>query len=71
MNKTDDVMKLVSPGAVLAQIATSIPADCREHLIIIGSLAVGYSTSDTALTAIPGRRNEGACVRFISMYSGF
>jgi len=42
MNKTDDVMKLVSPGAVLAQIATAIPPDCRENLIIIGSLAVGY-----------------------------
>jgi hypothetical protein len=42
MNKTEDVMKLVSPGAVLAQIAASIPADCGENLIIIGSLAVGY-----------------------------
>jgi len=42
MNKTDDVMKLVSPGAVLAQIAAAIPTDCRENLIIIGSLAVGY-----------------------------
>ena len=42
MNKTEDVMKLVSPGAVLAQIAAAIPPDCREHLIIIGSLAVGY-----------------------------
>lgn len=39
MNKTEDVMKLVSPGAVLAQIAASIPADCRENPIIIGSLA--------------------------------
>ncbi len=42
MNKAEDVMKLVSPGAVLAQIAGSIPAECREHLIIIGSLAAGY-----------------------------
>lgn len=42
MNEKNDVMKLVSPGAVLAQIAVAIPAGCREHLIIIGSLAVGY-----------------------------
>ena len=42
MSETEDVMKLVAPGAVLAQIAASIPADCRENLIIIGSLAAGY-----------------------------
>ena len=42
MSETEDVMKLVSPGTVLAQIAASIPADCRKNLIIIGSLAAGY-----------------------------
>ncbi|MCP5055942.1 MAG: hypothetical protein GY937_04360 [bacterium] len=32
----------VSPGQVLSEIAAAVPADCREHLIVIGSLAVGY-----------------------------
>src|SRR5512137_1976518 len=42
MNDADNVMKLVSPAKVLKQIAEAIPADCRENLIIIGSLAAGY-----------------------------
>ena len=32
----------VIPAEVLAEIAAAIPADCREYMTIIGSLAVGY-----------------------------
>ncbi len=42
MNKAEDTMKLVSPAAVLRQIADAISADCRGNIIIIGSLAAGY-----------------------------
>jgi hypothetical protein len=32
----------LSPAAVLQQVAAALPEDCREHVIIIGSLAAGY-----------------------------
>jgi hypothetical protein len=35
-------MRPVAPAKVLAEIAGAVPADCRENIIIIGSLAVGY-----------------------------
>lgn len=38
----DDTVKLISPSAVLEQVAKVIPEDFRQNIIIIGSLAAGY-----------------------------
>lgn len=35
-------MSIVSPFRVLQQVAEAVPESCKEHLIIIGSLAAGF-----------------------------
>ena len=35
-------MSLLTPAKIIAQVSRAVPADCREHIIIIGSLAAGY-----------------------------
>jgi hypothetical protein len=38
----DASVKLISPSAVLKQVADAIPEDFRQNIIIVGSLAAGY-----------------------------
>jgi hypothetical protein len=35
-------MSNVSPAAVISEIAYAIPPECREHVIVVGSLAAGF-----------------------------
>lgn len=42
MKEFEDAMIQVSPRAVLSEIADAIPRQCKENIIVIGSLAVGY-----------------------------
>jgi len=35
-------MNLISPRATLEQLAAAVPEDCRENLVVVGSLAAGY-----------------------------
>jgi len=35
-------MSLLSPRIVLDRVARQVPAHCRQHIIVIGSLAAGY-----------------------------
>ena len=37
-----DALEPISPETTLREIAKAIPSECRENMIIIGSLAVGY-----------------------------
>jgi hypothetical protein len=32
----------LTPDAVMARIAAALPADCRQDVIVVGSLAAGY-----------------------------
>jgi hypothetical protein len=32
----------LSPGEVMEQVASAVPPECREHIIVVGSLAAGY-----------------------------
>jgi len=38
----DASAKLISPSAVLKQVAETVPLDFRQNIIIVGSLAAGY-----------------------------
>lgn len=35
-------MNLISPRVALEQLAKTVPTDCRENLVVVGSLAAGY-----------------------------
>ena len=36
-------MSHVKPSEVLKQVADAVPEDCRENIVIIGSLAAAYA----------------------------
>ncbi len=42
MAEADNALKPISPAKVLREIADAVPEACRDRIIIIGSLAVGY-----------------------------
>jgi len=46
-------MSLIAPRSALEKIAAAIPEDCRENLVVIGSLAAGYAFfGDNAALAV-------------------
>lgn len=42
MTKPDPKPRRVNPAKVLREIANAVPEDCRECIIVVGSLAAGY-----------------------------
>src|ERR1051325_3323118 len=42
MSGDDTIMPLIAPLIVLKQVAEAIPENCRENIIVVGSLAAGY-----------------------------
>jgi hypothetical protein len=51
----------VSPGEVVRQIARAVPEDCREHIVLVGSLAAAYQLlrSDSSFQV---RTKDADCV---------
>ena len=42
MPNTENPLEPIAPAQALRELAEAIPEDCRDRIIIIGSLAVGY-----------------------------
>jgi len=54
-------MQYISPDKVLCKIARAVPADCRDKIIIIGSLAVGFHYQDQ-LMGLAVRTKDADCL---------
>jgi hypothetical protein len=57
----ENELKAISPAEVLGEIAAAVPAGCRNKLIIIGSLAVGYHYADQ-LNGMAVRTKDADCL---------
>jgi hypothetical protein len=51
----------IDPASVLLEIAKAVPSDCRQHIIVIGSLAVGYHYRDQ-LAHMAVRTKDADCL---------
>jgi hypothetical protein len=51
----------IQPATVLREIAEAVPADCRNNLIIVGSLATGYHYRDQ-LEGMAVRTKDADCL---------
>jgi hypothetical protein len=54
-------MSDVSPARVIGEIADAIPADSREHIVIIGGLAAGFHFFGSARASMSEQRMPTAC----------
>ncbi len=61
MATIDDSLKSVVPAKVLGEIAKAVPAGCRDKLIVVGSLAVGYHYRDQ-LHGMAVRTKDADCL---------